>query len=89
MKNLVTGATGLVGMHVILDLLIKKESVKATFTKNSRLENVKKLFDFYGKSSLFNEIEWVEMNVDDIVPDVIVEAVMMFNESAASPLELA
>ena len=67
MKNLVTGATGLVGMHVMLDLLTKKESVKATFTKNSRLENVKKLFDFYGKSSFFKKIEWVEMNVDDVI----------------------
>lgn len=67
MKNLVTGATGLVGMHVMFDLLTKKESVKATFTKNSRLENVKKLFDFYGKSSFFKKIEWVEMNVDDVI----------------------
>ena len=38
MKNLVTGATGLVGMHILLDLLSKGEKVKATFTKNSRLD---------------------------------------------------
>ena len=47
MNNLVTGATGLVGMHILLDLLSKGEKVKASFTKNSRLENVKKLFKFY------------------------------------------
>ena len=67
MKNLVTGATGLVGMHILLDLLLKGEKVKATFTKNSRLENVKKLFKFYNKESLFSEIEWVEMDIEDVI----------------------
>ena len=67
MKNLVTGATGLVGMHILLDLLSKGEKVKATFTKNSRLENVKKLFKFYNKESLFSEIEWVEMDIEDVI----------------------
>ena len=67
MKNLVTGATGLVGMHILLDLLSKGEEVKATFTKNSRLENVKKLFKFYNKESLFSEIEWVEMDIEDVI----------------------
>lgn len=67
MKNLVTGATGLVGMHILLDLLSKGEKVKATFTKNSKLENVKKLFKFYNKESLLSEIEWVEMDIEDVV----------------------
>ena len=67
MKNLVTGATGLVGMHILLDLLSKGEIVKATFTKNSKLENVKKLFKFYNKESLYKEIQWVEMDVEDII----------------------
>ncbi|MDB9990582.1 NAD-dependent epimerase/dehydratase family protein [Flavobacteriales bacterium] len=67
MKNLVTGATGLVGMHILIDLLLKGEKVKATFTKNSRLENVKKLFKFYNKESLFSEIEWVEMDIEDVI----------------------
>ncbi|MFL2579975.1 MAG: NAD-dependent epimerase/dehydratase family protein [Parvicellaceae bacterium] len=67
MKNLVTGATGLVGMHILLDLLSKGEKVKATFTKNSRLENVKKLFKFYNKESLLTNIEWVEMDIEDVI----------------------
>ncbi len=67
MKNLVTGATGLVGMHILLDLLSKGEKVKATFTKNSKLENVKKLFKFYNKEFLYKEIQWVEMDVEDII----------------------
>ena len=67
MKNLVTGATGLVGMHILIDLLSKGEKVKATFTKNSRLENVKKLFKYYNKESLLNKIEWVEMDIEDVI----------------------
>ena len=67
MKNLVTCSTGLVGMHILLDLLSKGEKVKATFTKNSKLENVKKLFKFYNKESLLSEIEWVEMDIEDVV----------------------
>ena len=67
LKNLVTGATGLVGMHVVIDLLKKGESVRASYTKNSRLNDVKNVFAFYECESLFNEIEWVEMNLTDIV----------------------
>ena len=44
MTNLVTGATGLVGMHIVLDLLKKNEIVKATHTKNSSFETIEKLF---------------------------------------------
>ena len=46
MINLVTGATGLVGMHIVLDLLSKNETVKATYTKNSSFETINSLFDF-------------------------------------------
>ena len=49
MVNLVTGATGLVGMHVVLDLLKKNEDVKATYTKNSSFETINSLFSFYNK----------------------------------------
>ena len=67
LKNLVTGATGLVGMHIAIDLLKKGESVRASFTKNSRLNDVKNVFSFYQCENLFKDIEWVEMNLTDIV----------------------
>ena len=66
MKNLVTGASGLVGIHIALDLLKKGETVYATYTQNSNLENVKKVFDFYKSANLFEKINWIEMNLEDI-----------------------
>ena len=66
MTNLVTGATGLVGMHIVLDLLKKNEIVKATHTKNSSFETIEKLFEFYNQKSLLKKINWVEMDLEDV-----------------------
>ena len=66
MTNLVTGATGLVGMHIVLDLLKKNEIVKATYTKNSSFETIEKLFEFYNQKSLLKKIYWVEMDLEDV-----------------------
>lgn len=66
MVNLVTGATGLVGMHIVLDLLSRNETVKATYTKNSSFETINSLFVFYKKKSLLNKIHWLEMDIEDI-----------------------
>ena len=66
MRNLVTGATGLVGMHVVLDLLINNEDVKATYTKNSNFDFINNLFSFYNKKNLLKKIEWVEMDIEDV-----------------------
>tara|TARA_B100001287_G_scaffold99049_1_gene83303 strand:- start:28087 stop:29094 length:1008 start_codon:yes stop_codon:yes gene_type:complete len=65
-KNLVTGASGLVGIHIVLDLLKKGETVYATYTRNSSLKNVKKVFEFYNSATLFEKINWIEMNLEDI-----------------------
>ena len=72
MINLVTGATGLVGMHIVLDLLSKNETVKATYTKNSSFETINSLFDFYNKKALLKKIHWLEMDIEDILINNIV-----------------
>ncbi len=60
--KLVTGATGLVGSHLIMHLLDRNpdEKIVALYRKNSKIESVKKIFGFYGKDSqaLFDRIEW-------------------------------
>ena len=66
MKNLVTGATGLVGTHILVDLLIKGEYVRATKTSNSNLGLVKNILKHYGIEKHFEEIEWVDLDVLDI-----------------------
>ena len=66
MKNLVTGATGLVGIHIIADLLKKGEYVRATKTSNSNLEIVKNVLNYYKLNDHFNKIEWIDLDVLDI-----------------------
>lgn len=64
--NLVTGGTGLVGSHIILDLIDKGLPVRALKRDKSNLEPIKSIFDFYKKSDLFEKIEWVNGDILDI-----------------------
>lgn len=63
---LVTGATGLVGSHLLLHLLEKAESVRAIYRNNNNKLKVKSLFDYYSKSDLFEKIDWIEADILDI-----------------------
>lgn len=66
----VTGGTGLLGTHVLLELLSRGENVRALKRKNSSLTTVKSVFDHYLKSKSdeeFSKIEWVEGDILDIV----------------------
>lgn len=66
--NLVIGATGIVGSHVVLKLLQKNEEVIATKQPTSDLKKVKELFSYYTSDSehLFTKIKWVDMDIKDI-----------------------
>ncbi len=64
--NLVTGGSGLVGSHIILDLLDKGLPVRALKREESDLEPIKSLFKFYKKSELFEKIKWVDGDILDI-----------------------
>ncbi len=58
--NLVTGATGLLGTHVMLELLQRGERVRALSRNESNIEIVKTVFDFYSPAEkLYENIEWV------------------------------
>ena len=65
---LVTGGTGLVGSHLLYHLLLENDSVRAIHQKNSDLNAVKRVFQFYGPDTdrLFTNIRWVEANLNDI-----------------------
>jgi nucleoside-diphosphate-sugar epimerase len=63
---LITGATGLVGSHLALQLIENGESVRAIYrTENSKLVT-KSLFDLYQKGNLFDKIEWIQADITDI-----------------------
>ena len=65
---LVTGGTGLVGSHLLYQLLLKNDEVIAIHQKSSDLQVVKKIFGYYTSNaeSLFNKILWVEAELNDI-----------------------
>jgi dihydroflavonol-4-reductase len=65
---LVTGGTGLVGSHLLLQLVRKGAFVKALHRKNSDLQKVKEVFSFYHENpgELFDRIQWVEADINDI-----------------------
>ncbi len=63
---LVTGATGLVGSHVLLKLLQEKHEVKALYRKKQNIETVKKVFIYHQNLELFDKINWVQADILDI-----------------------
>lgn len=65
---LVTGGTGLVGAHLLLNLVQNETPVKAIYRQGSNLKRVEKVFSYYTQnaSDLFNKIEWLLADINDI-----------------------
>ncbi|MBL4651328.1 MAG: NAD-dependent epimerase/dehydratase family protein [Flavobacteriales bacterium] len=64
----VTGGTGLLGAHLLFDLVSKGEMVRALKRKSSNIFSVKKVFGYYSDDdSLFQKIEWVEGDTLDVL----------------------
>jgi len=64
----VTGSTGLVGSHLILELLRSGRAVRALKRPSSDLGMLKKVFHLYSDQpeELFSKIEWVEGDILDV-----------------------
>lgn len=63
---LVTGATGLVGSHLILQLLEQGQNVRALYRTEDNKGKTKQVFDYYQKSSLLSKINWIQGDINDI-----------------------
>ena len=65
---LVTGGTGLVGSHLIYQLTLENNVIRATHRAGSDIERVKLLFKFYSKdyNQLFKKIEWIEADLNNL-----------------------
>lgn len=89
-KILITGATGLVGSHVLLDVLSDPgNEVFALKRPSSDLTALKNLFQWKSKESLLDEIRWINYDLnsdysealtDDQIDEIIhTAAVVSFN----------
>ena len=64
---LVTGATGLVGSHLLLHLLQQGEaSVRAMFRTTQSIAKTKHVFELYDALALFETIQWVQADILDV-----------------------
>ncbi len=66
--NLVTGGTGLVGSHLILDLLKEKRPVRVLIRDFGKKELLSKVFSWYHPQpdELLRSIDWVKGDITDL-----------------------
>lgn len=62
----VTGGTGLVGSHILLELSKKEEKFKALKRNSSSLSICENIFKHYNAEDLFAKINWVVGDINDI-----------------------
>ena len=65
---LVTGGTGLVGSHLLYQLVSQKQEVRAIYRRSHTLDRVRHVFSYYSKDhkTLFNKIQWIDADLNDI-----------------------
>jgi dihydroflavonol-4-reductase len=63
---LVTGATGLLGSHLILKLLEQGQNVKALYRDEKSKKNLINVFEFYDKPHLLSHIVWCLGDILDV-----------------------
>ena len=65
---LVTGGTGMLGAHLLFQLVNSKEQVRATYRSESSFEKVKKIFGYYSEdvNELFSKIDWIKADMSDL-----------------------
>ncbi|WP_422857864.1 NAD-dependent epimerase/dehydratase family protein [Flagellimonas sp. S174] len=65
---LVTGGTGLLGSHLLYQLILNGEAVKALYRNDKKKAKVLEVFGFYSSEAhaLFNKIQWVKADVTDL-----------------------
>lgn len=82
--NLITGATGIVGIHVMLELLRRGEPVKAMIRPSSDKSIVGKVFAYYGDEQLIHNIEWFEGDMldRDSLYDAVIDCKCIYHTAA-------
>lgn len=69
-KNLilVTGATGLLGGHLLYNLISEGKNVRALYRNKNRLSKTREIFSYYSDQAddLMEKVEWVKADVSDV-----------------------
>ena len=63
---LVTGGTGLVGSHLLLELTKEGTAVVALFRSQEKVAKVERFFAFAKAESQFSAIQWIKADITDI-----------------------
>lgn len=81
---LVTGSTGLVGSHLLLQLASGGHKLRALYRTETNIAKTRALFDHYNKANLFTSIEWVKGDITDIpsLEDAIAGAEYVYHAAA-------
>ena len=67
----VTGGTGLLGSHLLVELIKDTTRIRATYRSDNKRQQVLQLFKYYFNDDLlaeerFNSIEWVRLDILDV-----------------------
>ncbi len=64
---LVTGGTGLVGAHLLFQLTLENENIKAIYRTDKSVEGVKRIFSYFTDDveKLFSKIDWVQADITE------------------------
>jgi dihydroflavonol-4-reductase len=63
---LVTGGTGLVGAHLLLQLVESDNEIRAIYRNSKTIEKTRSLFLLHQKEIPFEKIEWIKADITDI-----------------------